>query len=245
MNLPCKVIQDMLPIYHDGVCSDESSALVEEHLKYCPACSAFLSQLRTEIEIPVAAVDDMHALTGIQKKWKKSKRTYITRGVCIALAMLIIIVSALTGIWYFRYGKYYARMAESMTRITGEEADMTAADYRLEANGYRFDIAMPFPLSNSGFVRVTDDAGHVMFLYPESGGGYTFKVALQENASSFHFIILNPDLTVNFEDHPVPPRTDEEKALLEALLQEQRDEIIAMFDAVYDLWGIEFLTVGK
>ena len=29
MKLSCKVIEDMLPIYYDGVCSDESATLVE------------------------------------------------------------------------------------------------------------------------------------------------------------------------------------------------------------------------
>lgn len=38
MNISCKVIQDLLPLYHDGVCSPESSAMIEEHLKDCEAC---------------------------------------------------------------------------------------------------------------------------------------------------------------------------------------------------------------
>ena len=33
MKLPCKVIEDMLPMYYDKVCSQESAALVEEHLR--------------------------------------------------------------------------------------------------------------------------------------------------------------------------------------------------------------------
>ena len=41
MKLSCKVIEDMLPMYYDGVCSDESAALVEEHLKECPECRAY------------------------------------------------------------------------------------------------------------------------------------------------------------------------------------------------------------
>ena len=38
MKVPCSVIQDLLPLYHDGVCSPESSAMIEEHLKDCEAC---------------------------------------------------------------------------------------------------------------------------------------------------------------------------------------------------------------
>ncbi|MGN0385863.1 MAG: hypothetical protein ACI4EX_08260 [Lachnospiraceae bacterium] len=53
---------------------------------------------------------------------------------------------------------------------------------------------------------------------------------------------LNPDLTPNYEGHDAPMRTDEEKAVIQQLLDEKQDEITEMFDAVYELWGIEYLT---
>lgn len=34
----CEVIQDLLPLYIDGCCSDTSSKLVIEHIKSCPEC---------------------------------------------------------------------------------------------------------------------------------------------------------------------------------------------------------------
>ncbi len=34
----CKVIQDLLPLYVDGCCSEESAELVQEHLNVCPLC---------------------------------------------------------------------------------------------------------------------------------------------------------------------------------------------------------------
>ena len=36
------IVQDLLPLYHDGVCSDKSRAAVEEHLQTCEACRACL-----------------------------------------------------------------------------------------------------------------------------------------------------------------------------------------------------------
>ena len=37
-NLSCKMIEDILPLYVDGVCSEESRAAVEEHLAQCESC---------------------------------------------------------------------------------------------------------------------------------------------------------------------------------------------------------------
>lgn len=40
MKLSCDVIKDLLLLYEDGICCEESRQLVEEHLKACAKCSA-------------------------------------------------------------------------------------------------------------------------------------------------------------------------------------------------------------
>ena len=51
MKLNCNVIHDLLPLYVDRICSDESRELVDEHLAGCRDCSVLLKQMRsTEIE---------------------------------------------------------------------------------------------------------------------------------------------------------------------------------------------------
>ena len=68
MKLPCKVIEDILPMYYDGVCSKESASLIEEHLKDCTNFSNILSQLQDDISIPKKNVDDIKPLKKIQKR---------------------------------------------------------------------------------------------------------------------------------------------------------------------------------
>ena len=87
MKLPCKVVEDMLPIYHDGVCSAESAALIEEHLESCPQCSSMLSQLRADIEIPKISTDDTQPLKKIQKRMQR-KRLRALIAIAIILALL-------------------------------------------------------------------------------------------------------------------------------------------------------------
>ena len=45
MKFDCKVIEDLLPLYSDSVCSDESRKLVEEHLQECENCRTLLNNL--------------------------------------------------------------------------------------------------------------------------------------------------------------------------------------------------------
>ena len=39
------IVQDLLPLYHDGVCSEKSRAAVEALLKTCPDCRAALAAM--------------------------------------------------------------------------------------------------------------------------------------------------------------------------------------------------------
>ena len=45
MKYPCNIIQDLLPLYHDNVCSEESRRAVQQHLPECEACRDYLAAL--------------------------------------------------------------------------------------------------------------------------------------------------------------------------------------------------------
>lgn len=87
MKLSCKVIEDMLPMYYDKVCSAETAALVEEHLKICPNCSCVLTELRGDIEIPIEKPDDIQPLKKLQKSYKKMKFRWL-----IAVIMIVAMI---------------------------------------------------------------------------------------------------------------------------------------------------------
>lgn len=46
MNIDCRVIGDLLPLYADESCSDASRALVDDHLKTCPRCRETLARMK-------------------------------------------------------------------------------------------------------------------------------------------------------------------------------------------------------
>lgn len=94
MKLSCKVIEDMLPMYFDKVCSEESTALIEEHLKDCPYCSHILSELRSDIDTPQKNMDDIKPLKKIQKSYKKMKTHWL---IAIIVILLLIPVAFFVG----------------------------------------------------------------------------------------------------------------------------------------------------
>ena len=48
------IVLDLLPLYHDGVCSAASRAAVEAHLKECGACRTVL----LEMDAPLPAAEE-------------------------------------------------------------------------------------------------------------------------------------------------------------------------------------------
>lgn len=52
----CNVVKDLLPLYLDDCCSEESRKLVEEHIKSCGSCCGLYESMKetgvTEIQLP-------------------------------------------------------------------------------------------------------------------------------------------------------------------------------------------------
>ncbi|MDD3347177.1 zf-HC2 domain-containing protein [Oscillibacter sp.] len=96
MKLPCRVIEDLLPLYHDHVCSPESRAMVEEHLRECGACAKILAEMEEPAES--AAINDTAPLKAIGSAWKKSKKQSFLKGTLIAVLVCADLFGAYYGI---------------------------------------------------------------------------------------------------------------------------------------------------
>ncbi len=98
MKLPCHVIEDLLPLYHDHVCSPESSTLVEDHLNECGNCTKLLHEMQ-EIQAPAnQTIDDTAPLKAIGTVWKKSKKKSFIKGTVIAILACTILFGAYFGL---------------------------------------------------------------------------------------------------------------------------------------------------
>ena len=83
MKTSCEIIKDILPLYHDNVCSEESRALVEEHLMECTSCGELLKIISDELAHPVNAIDEAKPFKVMQSKIKKIKLKSFLKGAAI------------------------------------------------------------------------------------------------------------------------------------------------------------------
>lgn len=92
MKLDCEVIRDLLPLYADQACSEQSRALVNEHLLDCADCRDMLQKLKeNEIENGLKQEKDSVLQYGIRQFKKRTAAV----GSAVSGAFLIPILICL------------------------------------------------------------------------------------------------------------------------------------------------------
>ncbi|MCH5275014.1 MAG: zf-HC2 domain-containing protein [Lachnospiraceae bacterium] len=124
MKLSCEVYEDLLLLYNDGLCSEDTKKLVEEHLNGCARCSKYLKNMRLPEEIVKEQTateelgEDAHAeKESFRKSFRKIRRRWAMSLLVLPLLLVLsvpaimvaneirgegICFSNLDDIWYCR-----------------------------------------------------------------------------------------------------------------------------------------------
>lgn len=87
--LPCEVIQDLFPSYIDGLTSEVTNTLVDEHIEECSKCKEVLEVMKEPQAKPV----DLAAKQEIDFLKKTRKRTHrIVVGSILTAAFVVVVV---------------------------------------------------------------------------------------------------------------------------------------------------------
>lgn len=90
MKISCEVIKDLLPLYHDNVCSTESELLVEKHLADCDNCKVELQDMVADISLTNRSLNMVEAevIQKISKKWRRGMLKSFLKGALITILIL-------------------------------------------------------------------------------------------------------------------------------------------------------------
>ncbi|MCH5349450.1 MAG: zf-HC2 domain-containing protein [Oscillospiraceae bacterium] len=94
MDVTCNVIEDLLPLYADDICSEDSKTIVEHHTAVCSECKEKLSAMTKELE-------KNEETPKPENPFKKTRTHYvrlivITLCICAVIAIPSVICSVLT-----------------------------------------------------------------------------------------------------------------------------------------------------
>lgn len=110
----CNVIQDLIPLYAEGLTNEDSTALVEQHLTECSECQSYYEMIKQDVEeIGKQQPDETRIdyLGAILAKYQQRIKLF---GVLVAMLMSCVIVGAevqfLTTIPFLIFTPYICRL---------------------------------------------------------------------------------------------------------------------------------------
>lgn len=97
MKISCEIIKDLLPLYHDEICSNDSIAMVEEHLTECDSCKAELQAMDETFLLNKKEqnLKEAEAVKKLSRRWKKGMLKSLLKGVLITLLLIAAIALVL------------------------------------------------------------------------------------------------------------------------------------------------------
>lgn len=101
--ITCEIIKDLLPLYIDDVCSDDSKYILEEHISHCESCKKELENIKSELSLIDNRIykdcNEIKDLESISKKIKKSKIKSAFVGIGVAICFCAIIFIGYLGLF--------------------------------------------------------------------------------------------------------------------------------------------------
>lgn len=82
----CNIVKDLLPLYIDGCCSEESKNVVEEHMKACDECKKLFEDMKTPSDM--VAVSKAPITFSKLNDWKAS----VLQSVLLFLSFALITI---------------------------------------------------------------------------------------------------------------------------------------------------------
>lgn len=238
MSKDCKIIEDLLPLYRDGICSQESREMVEAHFGRCENCRKLFTQIDSELLFPAEKETDIDQLKSIAKKIMHKQKTAMLKGVAFTLAFLLFIFAFNCILWYVHEYTFYKPFTKGLTYLPTEPTLLDDRYYYWMDDTYYGSVAMPGFLSKSGYVSVrnTTDQGQLITgvdIRRAGGGKYVFHVSiLCEEHDTYHLFVIDSNLNL----HEWHYRHRSDKAQVQTELDKHREEVRVLMDTAKAIW---------
>ena len=124
MKMPCYLVQDLLPLYHDGVCGEETAADVREHLDGCENCRAALAELDadTGAESQLQAEREQVSAEALRKVRSDLRKKRLLPALLVGLAAVVVLAAAVLGFRHYARGMQLTIPPEDIAAVTlGED----------------------------------------------------------------------------------------------------------------------------
>ncbi len=184
MKNECSIIRDLLPLYSEGMVSEETKVFVKEHLKNCPKCTSVLDAITHPNEIDTIYTENNTPYKSEISPIKTIKRKLRKKKIFIAITAVFLTIVAICGFIEFQpasidYGHSEIYSKEDMDIAIGmiKEKINSWSGCKLYSIAYGGDewgeenIKYCNDLAEDGTVYTQCMVFHTCFRSPIFGGG--------------------------------------------------------------------------
>ena len=101
MKTNCNIVQDLLPLYCDKACSEESKHIIDQHLQECEKCKKELILMQGDIKTETFKLNELQIAKAASLVWKKGTKTAFCKGLLITLLVVFLVVGTYTAYHLF------------------------------------------------------------------------------------------------------------------------------------------------
>ena len=120
MDISCNIIRDLLPLYAEDLASEDTRALVQEHLCGCIDCTNYLGSLKRETPIPVENTPD---------SLRKVKKTILRRRLLSVAAALLSLITLASLVFTFLFTPFQLTKEQALDDFYVREDGAIVIDY--------------------------------------------------------------------------------------------------------------------
>lgn len=120
MKVSCDIIRDLLPLYAEGLTSQTSNEMVDEHLCECDECTKQLGVMKKAAQVPVEV--DTLAL-------KKVRKSINSRRLLTTVTAVLAVLSFVAWFWGFMNVPVYLSADEAIITLEKQEDNALVIDY--------------------------------------------------------------------------------------------------------------------
>lgn len=173
--IKCTIIQDILPLYIDGVVSEDTKKMVDEHLKDCEKCQKEYEAMKHKLYIP--AEDGASFIKNINRKWRKKK---------VVISIMSVFATAMILFGLFAYVFYYEKTipySRDLIKVEMQNDDQLVSHYYGKSYA-GVNQTHPMP------VQIDGETKNVSFIY------YTETIADSPSSN-----LINNEKNTNEQDY--------------------------------------------
>lgn len=211
MRISCEIIKDLLPLYHDDVCSNESRIAVDNHLLECDDCKNYLDSINSDF------IQNNTEKTTEQAKFeilKGIKKKLFRKNVMISAVSVLSAIAVLLG-GFFLIFHYQLPIPYKDKLLSVNVASDGAVDIIFNGDDYYSSHGLTKTIEKDGLKR------SVAYIY-YSDSIWTKYFSKPHNNKVYQFTIGN-SIMVDYSKNAKGIQSEEEITAVYYLVGDYRD----------------------